>query len=186
MAFIQSSEVNIGLARESTRGVPEATPDFWIYTNSLTVEDMTDYVNDDAARGRRSRVSDRSVTREWAEGQFTFNIDVGSIGAVLTGIMGTVTTAANTPVAGVRRHTFTTLNAAMLPSFTLFVAEDNGDRRHAECVFSELEITSNNSGHATATVSFMAQKSVTATITPAIPDVTLFLPPHVEFNIASN
>lgn len=116
----------VGVGIETTPGSPVAITDYIPFTEN-TLKGQATKLEDDAARGRRARVSDSVNGQKWSEGDLTINVDPTKHGLFLYGALGSVNSS--TVSGSVKDHTFSVNDDN--PPKSLTVVNDRGvDREY--------------------------------------------------------
>lgn len=188
MPYIIGSQKNIGIAKEATRGTAESTVDFWIPKAELSIEDTVDLAVDESTVGVIEDAIDRQVIAKAAEGDVSGSIHTDFMGLLLLNALGSVSTTADSPEAGVHTHDFSVSQSVSHPSLTLFYADGEQDYKHALGMLSSIEFTFPLDGYATFSAAFRSKAGATASLTPsyAANDRIAFLPQHITFKTATN
>lgn len=181
--------IEIGVAKEATRGSAESTATYWVPWADLTPPDeQHELVQDEATLGviEDSFGSDR--VRRWAEGDFQAPIGDAHFGLVLLSALGSVSTATDTPESGVQTHTFSVDQSSQHQSLTFFINDPLAEQDYtfALGVLLSLEITYEQNQYIRYSVNFMSKKGSAATLTPSTTSENRFLPQHLTFSVASD
>lgn len=133
-----------GFKKEGSRGVSEAAP-----TKFLSVGPESEFnyksalIADDKIRGLKERFPSAPGIKEGTGNLAAIDVEAFSIGDLLFGCLGGVSTAqpdaTNSPT--VYRHTFSRLNSLSMPSFTFFIDRGLSKKRYPLSVFKKLSLT---------------------------------------------
>lgn len=179
--------VQMGIARETTRGTAVA-PTFWIPYQEFALEEKDTRIKDEQSRGVIEDSVSESIVKQWAEGSIKAPIGDRSFALFLYSLLGTLSTAANTPETGVHTHTITVLQNAQHPTLTFGLDDPLAaqDYQHVNGVLLTLEIAYEMGNFVNYTIGLKARKGATATLTPAILTENRYLPQHLTFKQATN
>lgn len=93
-------------------------------------------------------------------GDYAFYARLESLTTLLKGVMGTVTSTADTPAVGANQHVFTPSDAAQLPFFSLEEAIGSGleTYHYTDVVMNTLHLEADASGYLAGTVGLIAKQ----------------------------
>jgi hypothetical protein len=129
---------SIGLGIETTPGTAVA-PQTWMRWLDQSIQNKTNVIENESAMGVVDRVNDSAITAKWAEGTVGGKVTVDSIGFLLLGVFGSVSTGA--AVAGVYPHTFSVKQSSIPTTLTVARTSPLDSMRFAYAVVDSLEIT---------------------------------------------
>ncbi len=111
---------SVGLALESTWGMPASPPTTYLEVSQADVRPVIRYETPASVRATRARRGVRKGGMVCA-GQLSFEVCAGGLGEILKAAFGTVTTTlvASSAAGQVYQHTFTRCDTTFLPSLTL-------------------------------------------------------------------
>lgn len=181
--------IQIGVAKEATRGSAESSATYWIPWAELTpFDEQHELVQDEATVGVIEDTQGAERVRRWAEGEFTAPIGDNHFGTILLAALGSVSTSTDDPEAGANTHTFTVDQSSLHQSYTLFIDDPlaGQDYTHALGVLQSLEIQYEQQQFVRYAVTWMTKKGATATNSPSTTTENRFLPQHLTFSVASN
>jgi hypothetical protein len=178
--------VQIGIAKETTRGTAPASATFWIPWAELDVDEKKRFVLDEQTRGVIEDSTGQSIVSEWAEATIKAPIGDKHFPLILYSILGGLSTTG--PVDSAYTHTITTAQSAQHQSLALYLDDPAGgqDYKHALAVPESVEIAYERDQFITYTAKFKAKKGTTATLTPATTNENRFLQKHLTFKLATN
>lgn len=182
-------QVQLGVARETSRGTAEADASYWIPTNDFTVDEKIAVINDEAGVGVVEDSVGSDIEKKWAEGSITAPIGDKSFPLFLYAMLGGLATTDNADSdASVKDHTVTVAQSVQRQALTLFVNDPlaGQDYAHALGVLDSLEITYEMGKHIGYTANFKAKQGDGATLTPANTSENRFMPHHVTAKIAAD
>jgi hypothetical protein len=118
MSIFTGREVNVGFAKESSRGTFVA-PTYWVPRISGDIDDQFDIIEHTASYGTIDAVTGSAKSKQWAEGNFTANVGDVSIGLILKALFGTESASAASGETIVYEHTFSPQTSAQHPSLSV-------------------------------------------------------------------
>ncbi len=180
--------LQIGIARETTRGTPPASATFWIPFSELDIDEKDARVTDEQSRGVIEASVGESIVKQWAEAAIKAPIGDIHFPLILYALCGTLTTTDNpdaNPV--VKDHTLAVQQGAQHQSLALYTDDPLAaqDYSHALAVPTSLEIVYEQAKFLEYSAAFRAKKGATATNTPAATSENRFLPQHLTFKTAA-
>lgn len=180
--------VQVGIARETTRGTVVTSPAFWIPWQELDVDEKKAFALDEQTRGVIEDSVGQSIVKEWAEAVLKAPIGSEFFPLMLYSLFGTLVTTDNAdtnPI--VKDHTISVQQGAQHQSLTLLLDDPVGgqDYTHALAVVTQIEIAYELNNFLMFTANVMAKKGTTATLTPAAATDNRFLPQHLTFKLAA-
>jgi hypothetical protein len=156
-----------GFKKEATRGIAEAAPNKFL---AVGAEALLDYksllIADDKIRGTKESYPSASGVREGSGSLPAIDLEAETIGDLLYGCLGKVTTvqpdSGNSPT--VYQHTFKPDNLVKFPSFTYFVDRGMGIKRYPLTVIKKLSLlgTVDGKGQASADLLFKTEEPASA------------------------
>lgn len=177
--------VDFGLGRETTRGTLEASADFWIPKVDFDFIPKVDLAVDDSGFGVIDARSESKVVKQYGEGAVGGVVYDNSFGLLLALILGTWSTSADDPEAGVNTHAFTRLNTNQHPAATVFVKDENLDERYALGMLNQLTINAVIETPIKWTAGFLSKVGASTSQTPSYTAENLFLPTHMAVKFAT-
>lgn len=187
MGYLKGEDVNLGVARETTRGTAE-TPTAWIPGRTPTgIRPVVEKINIRETKGSGVNSQGSSIVQKRSEGDLEFNVRNGSIGFFLLSLLGKVTTSAN---GAVYDHLFEVLTGnAQFPVLTLGLSQNGQQDYEYETVgVQSLELRTPVDDLVNATVSFVGVSEAThADYTPSFADDDYFFRHYdITIKIAAN
>lgn len=176
--------VDIGIAKETTRGTSEASATFWLPKMSLSYDDKIMQVIDESSVGVIEDATDAVVVGKFAEGEFEGKIGSNSMGLLFLGTLGTVSTTTTESTAYI--HSFSVQEDAQSDSMTIFQDDPNQDYTYGLGMIDKLELMAELEKFATVKVGFRSFVGTTASLSPSYSSETNFLPQHASLTYASN
>lgn len=175
--------VNVGLARETTRGTAEATADFWISKIDFDFVPTVDVAVDNSGLGVIDARSDSKVIQKYGEGSLGGIVYDKSFGLLLALTLGTWSSSDVEDSA--YTHTFTRLNSNSHPSATIFVKDENLDEKYALGMLNQLTINAVVDDFIKYTAGFISKVGSTTSSTASYTAENAFLPQHMAVKLAS-
>lgn len=154
MAYIKGEDINLGIARETVRGTPEAPATFIAGRTPTGVRLVVDKTPIRETRGGGMSSQGSVPVMKRAEGDLEFNVKNGSIGYLLLSLLGQVNSAAN---GDAYSHVFTILTGnPQHPTLTLALSQlGMQDYRYKKAIVTSLEIRTPVDDLVNATASFV-------------------------------
>ncbi len=177
--------VDVGIAKEASRGTAESAATFWLPKISLTLDDGIEQTIDESSHGIIEDATDAKVVGKFATGEIEGHIGDQSFGLLLLAAFGTVTTGSAQETV-VYPHTFTVEQSAQHDSLTLFLDDPNQDYKYALAVLETLEIEAMLGQFAKYRASFRSKAGETATLSPSYTAENHFLPQHITLKYADD
>lgn len=179
--------VQVGIARETSRGTAIGTPTYGIAWAELDLDEKDQRVVDEQSRGVIEAGVSESIVKQWMEGTIKAPIGDAHFPLILYAVFGTlnsvVGTATGTPVT----HTISVLENAQHPTLTVQIDDPVGgqDYTHAMTAISTLEISYAREQFLSYSAAIRGKKGVSATVTPATVSENRYLPQHLTFKYAT-
>lgn len=183
MAKFSGRQVDIGVARESTRGDPVA-PTFWIPRVDLSFDDKVTKARIQSGVGTRADSEQTHVTTKWADGDIGAEVRDVSIGILLKSMLGTL--GSTGPASGAYTHTFTILDSAQSPSMTFTIVDPNETDQYRKVVLTTLELTSELDDVLRFTASFIGMTSKDSSATTDYTAENKFAKQHGVFRVSGS
>ncbi len=179
--------VQVGIARETSRGTAVAAPTFMIAYAELDIDEKQTRVTDEQSRGVIEASVGESITKEWVEATVKAPIGDAHFPLVLYAICGTLSSVTGTATGTPYSHTITVLQNAQHPTLTIQLDDPLAaqDYTHALSVVSQLEIAYERDTFLSYTASIRGKKGVAASVTPATVSENRYLPQHLTFKYAN-
>lgn len=130
--------VQVGLAKESTRGTAISSATFWLPWTDLTIDEKKEFAVDDQSYGVIEDNTAQSEVKKWAEGSISGNVGDTTIGLILYSLFGGYGVSGS----GTYTHTFSVGQSAQHKSLTLFLHDPLAavDYSHANGVVSKFDL----------------------------------------------
>lgn len=177
--------VQVGIARESTRGTSPGAATFYIPWAEVDIDEKKRFVLDEQSRGVIEDSTGQSIVSEWAEATIKAPVGDKHFPLILYALFGTLSSGSVVDSAYI--HTITMQQDAQHDSLSLYIDDPvmGQDYTHALAVPTQVEIAYERDQFVTYTAAFMAKKGATATLTPAATAENRFLPQHLTFKLAA-
>jgi len=175
--------VQIGLAKESTRGTANTTAGYWNPWIDLTLDEKKEFATDNQAYGIIEDNVNLTQTKKWAEGTLTGIVTDTSFPPILYAMFGSYAKAGSGPYT----HTFTVGETAQHQSYTFLLHDPLAavDYSYANGVIQKLEINFALKQFIQFTASLMAQSGVSqSTFSPSTTTENRFLPQYLAAGFA--
>lgn len=186
MTKIIGSRINLGIAREATRGVC-LKPQRWIPWVNIGFEDKVKAVNSGEALGVLEDSHEKFVVEKYAEGDAIFEVRDQSFGYFLYALMGTLTGSVAV-IASTYDHTFNVANTNQHQSLTLSTEDPNGDKQFCLAMIDQLSLNCTLGDYVKSTINFISKGSHDTAVDSATGDFAVenkFRAQDIEFKIAS-
>ena len=185
MAYFVGRRVDVGLAKESTRGTP-VTPTFWLPVSSIGFDNKAVVQDSEGAFGNIADSHEGWVTKRNAEGDMEFDIYDKFFGLVLAAIAGQTPTSTGGPTN--YTHTYTLLNSNQHQSLSIYIKDPNGATMFPLSMIDPLEINVEPEGIVKASASWRSREgqdwqSLSANYTSL---GEKYLHQHLSFKLAAN
>lgn len=185
MAKLIGRKFNIGIGKETTRGTAVAAT-YWLPKLDATLDDKIEYATDETSIGVIADAQGQDITKKISEGSISGRIADTSFGMWLLGVYGTA--SAPSVVLGANDHTFSILESAQHPVFTIAVsgANESTGLRYVLSSVDNLEVNFELGKYAEYKVGFRGNKNAAGANTPSYTAENIFLPQHGSVKFATN
>ena len=177
--------INVGLAKEGSRGTAEDSATFWMPKMDFDFNPRADYAIDNSGLGVIDGRRDAKVVEKVGEGSFGGILYSKSFGIILAACLGTWSTDADTPVVNVHTHNFTRLNTNQHPSLTIFHDDENIDEKFALGMLNQLTINAVLKDYVKFSAGFLSKVGADTSSTPSYSAEKSFLAQHVSVKFAA-
>lgn len=188
MSYLKGEDINLGVARETVRGTPEA-PTAWVPGRTPTgVRVQVEKTQIRETKGTSMNSQGSVINQKRAEGDLEFNVRNGSIGYFLLSLLGKVTSQA---AGDGYEHVFEVLTGnPQHPTLTLALSQAGSfqDYRYEKALVTSLELRTPVDDLVNATVNFIGvdEEGVSA-YTPAYDSADYFFRHYdITIKIAAN
>ena len=163
MAKYIGRQINIGLGLEWTRWTAVGIQN-WMPKTDLSFQETNETIQDESSIGTIVDSRDSFVSQRWAEGDMSSNVEANSIGYLLYGLLGSVTSAEAS--IGAYTHDFSLNETNQGKTLTIGTNEPwEDDYQFALGTVSSMTISAEQGEQATFDVTFMAKPWETTTHT---------------------
>lgn len=176
---------DIGIAKEAVRGTAETAATFYLPKMSMSIDDGIMQVVDESSVGVIEDSTDAQVTGKFATGEFEGKVGDKSLGLLLLGVFGAVSTTGGGETS-TYVHSYTVDESAQHDSLTLFQDDPNQDYKYALGMIDSFDLEVALEEYCKVTVGFRAKAGETATLTPSYTAENSFLPQHATLAYAAN
>ena len=178
--------VNIGIAAESTRGTAESSADYYLPQAEGNFNTRTNMATNESAYGVLADADDMDVVEKYSQVEFNGKVGINSIGALLKSLLGSVSTAADTPESGVNTHSFSLANNIQHPSLTIFGKDANEDIKMARGMIENMDFNLELDQYVMVQMGIRANGHESASTSPSYTAETHFLPQHANLYFATS
>jgi hypothetical protein len=135
--------VQVGVAKETTRGTAISSATYWNPWNDLTLDEKKEFAVDAQSYGIIEDNVNLTQTKKWAQGSLAGNVADQSIGLILYSLFGGYAVGAHSGESAVYDHTFTIGESAQHQSLTFFLHDPLAtvDYSYANGVVEKIELT---------------------------------------------
>lgn len=179
--------IQFGVARETSRGTPEASASFWIPWDELALDEKDERVLNDQTRGVLETTVGENIVKQWAETEIKAPIGDKTFPLFLYALLGSNSTTGPAETS-VYTHTMNVGQSIQHQALSLFIDDPAAgqDYKFGLGMITELEINYERGAYINFTAKLKSKKGATATNTPATTTENRFLSQHLTFKIASN
>ncbi|MEA2056481.1 MAG: phage tail tube protein [Patescibacteria group bacterium] len=177
--------IQVGLAKETTRGTAEASATYWLPKVDFDFKEIAEYAVDESGIGQIEARKDAEVVKQLGEGSFGGIIYDRPFGLLLGAALGTW--SSGDVADSSYTHTFTVLNTNQHPALTLFPKDANIDEKHALGMLSQLTINCALEDYVRYNVGFISKMGASTSSTPSYStDDLSFLAQHITVKFADS
>lgn len=177
--------LQFGVAKETTRGTPNAAADFWVPFSDATMDEVIENVMDDPSTGVIEDNKGQFRTKNYSSFKVTAPIEDQTFPLVLYATLGTLVSTTDSDGAGtVRDHTLTVGQSAQHQALSLY-ADDPltaADYKFGNGAVDKLSLKYELKKFLSFELSAMAKQGASTTNTPSISTQNRFLPQHLTFS----
>ena len=163
MAYQLGRTVNLGIARETTRGTLESAAEFWEKHAELEIDDKFEASPIDTAFGQIEDADDSIITKKWMEGSVRSHVKAQSIGLWLYSLLGGYAVAGVGGESVVYDHTLTVAQTNIHQSLSIYTNDTIQDYKFANCVVSDFELILEAGKFCDFKAKFVGKNGATAT-----------------------
>ncbi len=178
--------IQLGIARETTRGTPVA-PAYWIPFLEADVNEKFENAVDEANVGVIEDSIGQTRVKEWAEGSWKAHVGDRHFPLMLYAAFGTLASALKGGESAVYDHTVNVQQGAQHQSLTVGIDDPLGaqDYNHALSVITSLEIVYEAGKLLEYAANIKGKKGATATLSPSQVIENKFTHKHFTFKLAA-
>ena len=183
---IIGSRINLGVAREATRGVC-LNPQRWVPWVNIGFTDKITSINSGEALGVLEDSHEKFVVEKYGEGDIEFEVRDQSFGYFLYALMGTLTGSVAV-IANSYDHTFNVANTNQHQSLTLSTEDPNGDKQFCLSMIDSLTLNCALGEYVKTTIGFISKGSHDTAVDSATGDFAVenkFRAQDIEFKLAT-
>lgn len=180
--------LQVGIAKETTRGTAPAAADLYIPFSDVSFDDKWENALDEQSKGIIEDSNGQSRVKNDAEGKLTAPIEDQSFPLIIYSALGSYTKSTNSDVsAAVVNHTFTVGQSAQHQSLAYYIDDplSGADYKFANGAIDSLEINYEMKKFLEFTINVKSKAGASATLTPSSTAQNRFLPQHLTFKVAS-
>lgn len=179
--------LQVGIARETSRGTAIGTPTYMIAFAELDVDEKDLRAVDEQSRGIVEGSVGESIVKQWMEASLKAPIGDAHFPLILYATLGTLSTVTGTATGTPYYHTITVQQGAQHQSLTLLVDDPLAaqDYKHALSVISGLELAYERETFLSYTANIRGNKGTATTVTAVATTENRFLPQHLSFKVAA-
>ena len=174
--------INVGVAKESVRGTPEAAATFWMPKIDFDFNPRADYAINESGLGVIDGRNDAKVVEKVGEGSFGGIVYDKNFGLMLAACLGTWSTSVVADSA--YTHSFTRLNTNQHPALTIFNKDQNVDEKYALAMLNQLTINCVLKDFVKFSAGFLSKVGASTSSTPSYTSENPFLATHVTVKFA--
>lgn len=190
MTYQIGRRINVGISRETVRGVSNIAPQFWLPKMDLSIDDKVNFVVNDQSYAVIEDAIGQDLATTYSEGSVTGRIDYSSFGLLMLATFGNeVSQAAHAGETVVYDHIFSVSESAQHPSLSISAVGDNEGTgvRYKLGMINQLDIMFEINKYCTYKAAFRANTSVAVASTAAFSTVEVpFLPQQGSVKFATN
>ena len=176
-------QFSIGIGKEGTRGTATAAT-AWLPDTTLSIDDKVTVAKDETAIGVIEDGNGQDVTSQTSEATIEGRVSDTSFGHILMALMGTDTKTTTSGESAVYDHTFSVLQTAQHPSYTLCAHGPNDDLAYPLGMLDSLDLTFELDKYAMFKAAFKANGSASQDNTPSFSAENVFLPKDITVGYA--
>ena len=185
MAKISGRLLKIGVAKEASRGAGASSFPTAVPPMSFSFDDKVITARSQAGLGVLADSEENFVTTKYGAGDLEGEVRSDSIGFLLYGILGSVSTAG--PTDSAYTHSFSVSNTTQGQSLALLVDDVNTKEEYPLVMLDTLELSAELDAISKVSASFMSKKGNVSTKTmPAVASEYKFTKKHLQVKVASD
>lgn len=193
--------IQIGVAKETTRGTTPAAATYWLATDDWSIEERYNNAVDSQTYGVVEDSVDETRVKDWAEGQISFPLAATTSAVFFLSLLGTDTPTTHAGETTVFDHLITVAQTAQHQSLSFYVhdpiannnaygtpASATADYSYANAVVHKLDIDYTLGNFVMCNASIMAKRGSAAAVVFAPSQTTIeprFVPQYLTFKVAT-
>lgn len=180
--------VQFGVAKETVRGTPNASADYWLPWADISYDDQQVRVDLEQSYGIIEAGIGQTTAKKWAGGTLKCPLDDTISPLFLISLLGTVVDAGNADPSGiVYDHTITVQQGAQHQALSLYIDDPLAaqDYKYGLGVVEGFELNYVVGKFCEISAKLKSLAGATTTNTPAIATINRFLGHHLTFKMAS-
>jgi hypothetical protein len=181
--------VQVGIAKETTRGTAVSSASYWNPWNDLTLDEKKEFATDAQAYGIIEDNVNLTQIKKWAQGSLTGNFLDQSSGLLLYSLFGGYAVGTHSGESAVYDHTFSIGESAQHQSLTFFLHDPLSavDYSYANGVVEKLELNIALKKFIEFTATLKSQSGVAqSSFTPSTTSENRFVPQYLAAKFALN
>ncbi|NCD40553.1 MAG: hypothetical protein EOL88_00525 [Bacteroidia bacterium] len=185
MSEILKRKFNIGIGKETTRGT-KVTPAFWLKPLNEDISEKIDVIATERSMGVIQDSEDQVISKKFASGVVAGEIFDQSFGFFLLGAFGSVSSS-ETGDSGVYEHTFSVLQSAEHPTFT--IEKKRGDLEqvsYPNSVIESLKIDASVNDYVKFEAQLRGKKGESSSNSPSYVAENYFMAKNIAVKLAAN
>lgn len=176
--------VNLGLGRESSRGVGVA-PVYMVPKTKFSFDDKIVSARSTGSLGYLADSEEAFVTTKYGQGDVSGEIRAKSFGLLLYALLGT--SSPSGPTDSAYTHSFTIANNNQHTSLSFLVSDPNTTELYKLAMLDSLEISAELDAVVMFTAGFMSKQAVTSGASmPSLVHESKFTKKHLSIKLADN
>ncbi len=187
-------QLQIGIAKESTRGTAKTTASYWLPVDDWEVEERFENAVDSQTYGIIEDNVGQTRVKNWSEGSLKMPLTGTSSAVLFLALFGTTTSVLRSGQDKIFDNTINIGQSVQHPSLTVFVHDPiptasgtSADYAHANAIVHKIDIDYSLGNFVMMTAELRAQKGVAAAAayTPSQSVETRYVPQYLTFKVAS-
>lgn len=174
----------IGLGVEATPGTGVAAQG-WLRWLDQTIQPKTNVVENESAMGVVERVNDSEITNKWAEGTIGGKVTVETVGFLLLGMFGTVSSS-TVDGNGIYTHSYSVKQSSVPTALSITRVTPLKSERFSYGTIESFELSAEMGGYVTVSSAIKARAGETVTDTVALVSEAEFTSKHITIKTAAN
>jgi hypothetical protein len=182
--------VNIGIGKETVRGVYGVAASYWLPHMDISCDDRINFVVDDTSLNVIEDAQSQDITSKYMEGSMSGRVNDTSFGLILLATLGTEVKSSVGGETLVFDHAFTLAESSQHQSLCIMTNDPNqtgaSSIKYNLAMIDTLELNAEINAYLTYKVDFRGNTAATSNQTPSYPaPENIFLPQVGTVSIAS-